>query len=110
MAVIHGTSYSHYSVVQLGSADGLLLQSQEPQVAKVCVAAEFVSGVEVAGHWTKGQYDLTVQRETLLLSCSLPRSAGRFNPQKSLTYEAMYGWSGSVITVALGKPVGLQGV
>jgi hypothetical protein len=112
---VAGAGYTHYSVMQLMTAQGLLL-SGAAQKVKVRVAAEFCSdAVEIVGAWSKGQYTTTVApQHTLLLHSQPPKALGKTfgatSTASTHTYEALYGWTPSCITAALGKPGGLQGV
>ena len=65
-----GASYSHYTVAQLMSGDGLLLSGGQ-QVVSIQVAAEFLSsGEDQTGQWSKKAYRIEVNpQQTLLLHC-----------------------------------------
>jgi hypothetical protein len=110
-----GAAYSHYSILQLMTAEGLLL-SGGAQKVKVRVAAEFCSeSVQIVGAWSKRQYTAIVApQHALLLHSQPPKALGKTFAASSTacthTYEALYGWTPACITAALGRPGGLQGV
>jgi len=110
-----GATYSHYSMLQLMTAEGLLL-SGGAQKVKVRVAAEFCSeSVDIVGAWSKRPYTVTVApQHALLLHSQPPKALGKTFAATSTacthTYEALYGWTPACITAALGKQGGLQGV
>jgi hypothetical protein len=55
-----GAAYTHYSIIQLMTAEGLLLTCGAQKVS-VRVAAEFCSeSVKIVGAWSKRQYTATV--------------------------------------------------
>lgn len=107
-AVVAGVAYSHFSIMQLMSHEGLLLSGGQQELS-VHVAADLCSGnVAISGVWSKQQVKLTVApQESLLLHCQPPGSVGiKFLSMSSActhTYEALYGWTPAVVTTALGK-------
>jgi hypothetical protein len=112
---VAGAGYTHYSIMQLMTAEGLLLSGGAQKVS-VRVAAEFCSeSVDSVGAWSKRQYTTTVApQQALLLHSQPPKALGKTFKATSTasthTYEALYGWTPSCITAALGRPGGLQGV
>jgi hypothetical protein len=112
---VAGAAYTHYSIIQLMTPEGLLLSGGAQKVS-LRVAAEFCSEtVDTVGAWSKRQYTATVTpQHALLLHSQPPTSLGRSFAATSTacthTYEAMYGWTPACITAALGRPGGLQGV
>jgi hypothetical protein len=97
------------------TAERLLLNGAAQKVS-VRVAADFCSkAVDIVGAWSKRQYTATVvPQHALLLHCQPPKALGTSFAATSTacthTYEALYGWTPACITVALGRPGGLQGV
>jgi hypothetical protein len=77
-----GAAYTHYSIMQLMTAAGLLL-SGGVQKVKVRVAAAFCSEtVDIVGAWSKRQYTATVdpvamQQHALLLHSQPPKALGK---------------------------------
>jgi len=63
--VIEEQHFTHYSIVQLMSAAGLLLQQKSAQMVQLRVAAEFLSVAAhkhplTTGHWSQKAYNLRV--------------------------------------------------
>jgi hypothetical protein len=57
----HSTSYSRYTIGQLMTPAGLLLQGGQQQRVQVRVAAEFVAGSRpLSGNWAKQPCDVDV--------------------------------------------------
>jgi hypothetical protein len=112
---VSGAAYTHYSIVQLMTAEGLLLTGGAQKIT-VRVAADFCSEtVDTLGAWSKRQYTATVApQHALLLHSQPPTSLGRSFAATSTacthTHEALYGWTPACITAALGRQGGLQGV
>lgn len=110
-----GAAYTHYSIMQLMTAEGLLL-SGGVQKVKVRVAADVCSEtVDIVGAWSKRQYTATVApQHALLLHSQPPTALGKNFAASSTacthTHEALYGWTPACITAAQGRPGGLQGV
>jgi hypothetical protein len=111
---VAGAAYTHYSIMQLMTPEGLLLTGGAQKV-KVPVAAEFCTdAVDTVGAWSKRQYTATVApQHALLLHSQPPKALGKTWAASTActhTYEALYGWTPACITAALGMPGGLQGV
>ena len=110
-----GAAYTHCSIMQLMTAEGLLL-SGGVQKVKVRVAADVCSEtVDIVGAWSKRQYTAKVDpQHALLLHSQPPKALGKNFAATSTacthTHEALYGWTPACITAALGRPGGLQGV
>lgn len=110
-ALVAGVAYSHYSILQLMTRDGLLL-SGGPQEVSVRVAGKCCdSAAKVVGAWSKDPFKLTVEpQHALLLHSQPPKPLGvQFRATSEActhTHEALYGWSPDVVTAELGKPGG----
>jgi hypothetical protein len=93
---VAGAGYTHYSIMQLMTAEGLLLSGGAQKVS-VRVAAEFCSeSVDTVGAWSKRQYTTTVApQQALLLHSQPPKALGKTFAASSTacthTYEALYG-------------------
>jgi hypothetical protein len=115
-ALVAEQRFTHYSIVQLMSAAGVLLQ-QGSQTVQVRVAAEFLTAGPtpqqqqqlLTGHWSKKAYKLSVTPGvSLLLHCSPTHNWGKkFTascPAACSSYEALYtGLSPVKVTSALGE-------
>jgi hypothetical protein len=114
--LVSGVAYTCYSIVQLMSHEGLLLNNGHQQTVSVRVAAEFLgagSSSDVVGAWSKQTFSVDVwPEETLLPHCQPPQPVGKqFRSHSSActhTYEALFGWTPAVITAALGKTACLR--
>jgi hypothetical protein len=103
----HSTSYSRYTIGQLMTPAGLLLQGGQQQCVQVRVAAEFVAGSRpLSGNWAKQPCDVDVwPGQTLLLweqpSHKLGRKFG--GDAASYAYPALYStFADQRITAAVG--------
>ena len=107
--LVADVAYSHYSILQLMTKEGLLL-SGGPQDVSVRVAAACCGrGIQVVGSWSKDPFTLTVApQHTLLMHCQPPRPlGGKFMATSEActhTHEALFGWTPEKISAALGKP------
>jgi hypothetical protein len=122
-ALVGEQRFTHYSIVQLMSAAGVLLQ-QGSQTVQVRVAAEFLTAgptpqqqqQPLTGHWSKKAYKLSVTPGVnLLLHCSPTHTwAKKFTascPAACSSYEALYpGLSLAKVANALGEQGGLAGL
>ena len=117
-ALVGEQRFTHYSIVQLMSAAGVLLQQGSAQTVQVRVAAEFLTAGPapqqqqqqlLTGHWSKKAYKLSVTPgANLLLHCSPTHTWGKkFTascPAACSSYEALYtGLSLAKVTSALGE-------
>ena len=112
-AVVSGQEYSHYSILQLMTADGLLLQHGHSQTVSGRVAAEFLPAEEArTGHWSKQPYSISITPgRNLLLHCQPRHTWGqRFVaacPAAARSFLALYdGLSDAAVTAALGEQRG----
>lgn len=109
-AVVSGHEYSHYSVLQLMTSEGLLLQKALSQTVSVRVSKEYSPADHPCiGHWSRQAYSVTIAPGcNLLLSCQPRHSLGqRFtanSPAAARSFLALYeGLDDAAITVALGE-------
>jgi hypothetical protein len=108
-AVLAGTCFTYYTIVQLMSAEGVLLLQGCQQSVKVRVAAEFCEQLDKTGHWSSKAYTASVTPGlNVLLHCSARHAWGkRFVGSCSgaaSSYEALYpGLSPDNIAAALGE-------
>jgi len=112
-AVSAGQTFSHFSVVQLMSNGGLLLQNDHGQVVDVRVAAEFMPHGQqqlLTGFWSKRPYKVSVTPGINVLvhspakhSCHKKFTASC--PAAAASYKALYaGLSDDHIQAELGDP------
>jgi hypothetical protein len=114
-AVVSGgeCSHSHFSILQLMTEQGLLLQEGQAQRVSVRVAGEFLPADQPrTGHWSKQAYTVTVTPgQDLLLSCQPRHTWGsRFTgtcPAAARSYLALFDtFSDATITFQLGEQWG----
>lgn len=112
-AVVSGREYSHYSVLQLMTTEGLLLQEGYSQTVSVRVAGEYLAAEQPrTGHWSKAQHSLSITPgHNLLLSCQPSHTWGKnFTascPAATRSYLALFdGFSDAEITAVLGEQRG----
>jgi hypothetical protein len=94
-ASVAGQTYRYYSVLQLMSAEGLLLRDGFTQPVKVRVAAEFVAPEQqLTGNWSRAVVKLDVTPGSNLLLHSRPRHTWgkKFSAKCSAAagYEALF--------------------
>jgi hypothetical protein len=111
---IQGSSYRHYTVAQLMSSDGLLLDSSGPQQrVSVRIAGDFLSsGEQLTGLWSKKAYVLHLQPGAVLLSCQPSHAVKkRFRGDSEAAnkgYMALYSsFTDAAISAAVGEAPGL---
>ena len=104
-----GVSYSHYTVAQLMTADGLLLSGGQ-QMVSIRVPAEFLSsGEEQTGQWSKKAYSIELNpQHTLMLHCQPQhRVMQRFRGDSeaaSKGYRALYAsFTDAAVNARLGE-------
>ena len=109
-AVVNGQEFSHFSILQLMTTNGLLLQDGCTQTVSVRVAAEFIPAEQPrTGHWSKAAYTITVTPgSNLLLYCQPQHTWGqRFVAgcaAAARSFLALYdGLSDSAVAAALGE-------
>jgi hypothetical protein len=115
-ALVGEQYFTHYSIVQLMSAAGVLLQQESAQIVQVRVAAECLSAGPAAqqqqpltGHWSKKAYKLSMTPGlNLLLHCQPTHNWGKkFTascPAACSSYEALFpDLSHAKVTTALGE-------
>lgn len=75
-AVIQGREYTHFSVLQLMTTEGLLVQEGHSQRVSVRVAADFLPANQPrTGHWSSSTYTVTITPGHNLLVSSQPTHA-----------------------------------
>lgn len=109
-AVVSGQEYTHFSVLQLMTTEGLLLQDGHSQKVSVRVASDFLPAQQPrTGHWSKQQHTVIITPgRDLLLSCQPQHTWGqRFTAScsaASSSYLALYdGLSDTSISTALSE-------